>query len=179
LDNIASLVCHPHTPTSAVKGVEVSGSRGIAGFVTLRYHIFADIARLSIPASAIAERADGLWKTTCLELFTRDPGEAEYREYNFSPSSQWAAYSFTSYREGMNAIDIWAPRISTTREENALIVDINFVAPRLGPQMIGACAVIEEKDGGTSFWGLVHPPGKPDFHHPACFVFELPAADGE
>jgi hypothetical protein len=37
-------------------------------------------------------------------------------------------------------------------------------------------AVIEEADGTRSLWALAHPPGEPDFHHPDCFVLELPAA---
>lgn len=36
--------------------------------------------------------------------------------------------------------------------------------------------VIEETGGKRSFWSLAHPPGKPDFHHEACFAFEVPAA---
>lgn len=179
MDNIASLVCHPDTPTDAVKDIIVSGTRGIAGFVTLRYHITGNIGQLAIPPFAEPMRTDGLWGTTCLELFTRGHGEEVYREYNFSPSGQWAAYSFDNYREGMSAIDIWAPRITTIMEDDALIVDVNFVAPHLTPQMVGASAVIEDKAGRKSYWGLTHPPGKPDFHHPSCFVFELPAAPSE
>jgi len=176
LDNIASLVCHGDTPSDVVQSIIVSGSRGIAGFVTLRYHLTGDVARLSLPAPAEPARTDGLWATTCFELFTRDHDEDVYREYNFSPSGQWAAYSFEGYREGMSAIDIWAPRITTQVKDDALIVDVNFVAPHLTPQMVGACAVIEEKGGATSYWALVHPPGKPDFHHRSCFAFELPGA---
>ena len=33
---------------------------------------------------------------------------------------------------------------------------------------------IEEQDGRKSYWALAHPPGKPDFHHPDCFVLDLP-----
>ncbi len=40
---------------------------------------------------------------------------------------------------------------------------------------IGISAVIEETDGTKSYWALAHPPGKPDFHHPACFAATLPA----
>ena len=41
----------------------------------------------------------------------------------------------------------------------------------------GACTVvIEEADGTKSFWAMAHPANAPDFHDPACFVLELPAA---
>lgn len=52
--------------------------------------------------------------------------------------------------------------------------------PRLPPGgdwLAGLSAVIEEADGTLSYWALAHPAGKPDFHHPDCFVLELPAPD--
>lgn len=45
-----------------------------------------------------------------------------------------------------------------------------------GAAKIGLSAVIEETDGTKSYWALAHPDGPPDFHDPACFVLELPAA---
>lgn len=39
---------------------------------------------------------------------------------------------------------------------------------------MAASAVVEEADGTKSYWALAHPPGKPDFHHEAGFVLELP-----
>lgn len=39
---------------------------------------------------------------------------------------------------------------------------------------LGMSAVIEEQEGTKSYWALAHPPGKPDFHHPACFAITLP-----
>ncbi|HZF44227.1 MAG TPA: hypothetical protein VEZ48_12550 [Sphingomonadaceae bacterium] len=46
--------------------------------------------------------------------------------------------------------------------------------PRL-PLRLALSAVIEESAGRKSYWALAHPPGAPDFHHPACFAAELPA----
>lgn len=178
MDNIARLVCHPDTPTDTVTGIVVSGTRATGGFITVRYHVKGTIGHIALPAEMEPGRADGLWQTTCFELFTRDVGDIAYREYNFSPSRLWAAYGFADYRKDMHPIDIWAPRIEALHKSDELVVDVTFVSPRLGPQMIGACAVIEEKDGRKSFWALAHPPGKPDFHHPSCLAYELPASDG-
>jgi len=33
--------------------------------------------------------------------------------------------------------------------------------------------LIEETNGRKSYWALAHPPGKADFHHSDCFVYEL------
>lgn len=45
---------------------------------------------------------------------------------------------------------------------------------QIGPWEIAISAVIEEADGAKSYWALVHPSDKPDFHHPDSFVLELP-----
>jgi hypothetical protein len=34
-----------------------------------------------------------------------------------------------------------------------------------GAWRIGLAAVIEDTSGHKSYWALVHPPGKADFHH--------------
>ena len=39
---------------------------------------------------------------------------------------------------------------------------------------LGLSAVLEERDGTKSYWALAHPSGKPDFHHPDCFIARLP-----
>ena len=61
------------------------------------------------PARREEGRADGLWQMTCLEAFLRADEAEAYREWNFAPSGQWAAYDFTAYREGMANADVSAP----------------------------------------------------------------------
>jgi hypothetical protein len=41
-------------------------------------------------------------------------------------------------------------------------------------ERIGLSAVIEDVDGGLSYWALAHPSDKPDFHHPDSFALTLP-----
>ncbi len=62
----------------------------------LRYRVDG-CADLVIPPYRGIGRADELWKTTCCELFVYDGG-GRYREFNFSPSGQWAGYVFSGYR---------------------------------------------------------------------------------
>jgi hypothetical protein len=38
---------------------------------------------------------------------------------------------------------------------------------------LGLSAALEEKDGTKSYWALAHPPEKPDFHMPDCFIGKL------
>ena len=143
----------------------------------LLYVVEGDPKLLMMPEPKDPCRAEGLWQTTCFELFVRDAGQA-YREFNFSPSGQWAAYAFQGYRAGREVIALDAPpRISTCSEPWGISVSVTIeVAPEPGAR-IGLSAVIEETDGTKSYWALAHPPGdKPDFHDPACFAADLPAA---
>jgi hypothetical protein len=96
-------------------------------------------------------------------------------ELNFSPSSEWAAYRFTGYRDGMvPAHDLAAPRIDVSADGQALELQVlvDLPADAVGP--LALSAVIEETGGPLSYWALGHGPGKPDFHHWRSFAVELP-----
>lgn len=163
---------HPDTTSAAVRGVEVEVGPVSGRQVRLRYVVTGEIARLAIPEAASPERADELWKHTCFEAFvTRGAG---YREFNFSPSTQWAAYEFDGYRAGMRKADVLAPRIEGRRGQAHYELHVAFDLPDDGKCSVALTAVIEETDGVKSYWALKHPPGKPDFHHADGFALELP-----
>lgn len=168
---------HPDTPPKAIHGVEVRWFEAKDGRLILRWQV-KNVDAIRIPAFAGRGRTDGLWQTTCAELFLKDARGNGYRELNFSPSGQWAAYRFTDYREGMiNALVVDTPEISSAGGEYLYVLtaslDGSFLVEAAGA---GLSMVIEETDGTKSYWALAHPPGKPDFHHPACFTLSLPAA---
>ncbi|WP_382326551.1 hypothetical protein ACFJGX_15960 [Hydrogenophaga sp. UC242_50] len=94
----AQLRCHPATPSGVVLTVSVE-VRVHADGLRLRYALRGDTTALRIPAPAAPVPTDGLWRHTCLEAFVAADGEAAYREFNFSPSSEWAAYRFSSERQ--------------------------------------------------------------------------------
>ena len=101
-------------------------------------------------------------------------GEGSYVEFNFSPSSQWAAYRFERYREGMVELELTSPpEIHLDASEGHFALEATVPNAGLAGNL-ALSAVIEETDGTKSYWALAHPPGKPDFHHPACFALTLP-----
>lgn len=173
------LICHPDTPARGVTGIEakVTGLRD--GWLELRWRI-TGAGALVVPPFAGKGRADGLWQATCFELFVRAPGADGYAEFNLSPSERWAAYDFSDYRDGM--ADRAMPRdpVCTMRRGQGLAI-FDAAIPLAGlPELPLKCsltAVIEEQGGIKSYWALAHPPGKPDFHHPACFAATLPAPE--
>ena len=141
-----------------------------------------NIDQLRMPPVAESSRSDGLWQHTCLEAFVRVAAARTYLEFNFAPSTAWAAYRFDDYRAGMSvAASVPAPSIDvrsteTTFEMRATLAFDHASGLSLdAPWSIGLSAVIEENSGRKSYWALAHPPGEPDFHHADCFAFALPA----
>lgn len=174
----ATLTVHPDFPTAAADGIEVAIDRSAGGVLSLSYVVSGRIADLIVPPRASPERTDELWKHTCFEAFLRGPGGEAYVEFNLSPSSQWAAYAFTGYRERAADPALAAPFIDAdggrTRLELRATLDVGGLLPADEPWRVGLTAVLEDKDGATSYWSLAHPPGRPDFHHADNFVLSLP-----
>ena len=171
-----SLVCHPQTPAKAVRAVAVNWSLLSDGRFMLRWQV--DGAQgLVVPPFAGKGRADGLWQTTCFELFLKAPGTA-YREYNFSPSQRWAAYGFADYRQEMAEQPLAdVPVITHAMGERLFTCTVMLAGNMLDDALCaGLCAVIEEKGGHKSYWALAHAPGQPDFHAASCFTAAIGAA---
>ena len=145
---LVSLLPHPDSSGDAVKSIKVEiGRRGDT-------------------------HPGAFWEETCFEAFLANP--PGYLEFNFSPSTEWAAYRFDSHRSGMRDAAIMPPKLETLIGVDRFELRVELAMPVLGP--VGLSAIIVEKDGGRSWWALAHPPGDPDFHHDACFALELPAA---
>ena len=174
------LVPHPSSPSTAIDKVE--GEIRPAGPTTLliKYLVVGRVRQMRLPPPATAQRRDGLWQHTCFEAFIGSPEGEAYYELNFSPSSEWAAYRFDSYRGGMReAGEFPAPSIMLRDGETRIWelrtkIDLGALAAEGRPWRLGLSAVIEEKDGTKSYWALAHPPGAPDFHRRDCFALELP-----
>jgi hypothetical protein len=174
------LTRHPDYP-SLVGFVVVDVAQPLRGLLALRYSVFGATERLKLPMPADHVRTDELWKHTCFEAFVRPSTDACYYEFNFAPSSAWAAYQFKGYRAGMGtALGVPAPEITTASRENQFELEAKVDVSGL-PELADApawrlalTAVIEETDGVKSYWALAHPPGKPDFHHADGFGLELP-----
>ncbi len=145
--------------------------------MSLHYAVNGAIDDVAIPQNCMRDRKDELWKKTCFEAFISD-GVAYY-EFNFSPSTQWAAYRFDDYRAGLERPEITTPEITTARTAHRfdLYAEILIDALQLPgppPRRLGLSAVIRDHDGGTSYWALSHGAGAPDFHRASCFALQIP-----
>ena len=94
-----------------------------AGVWLFAYIIRGKVGDLAMTPLADAARTDELWRHTCFEAFLRGPSSAEYYEFNFAPSTQWAAYKFSGYRSEMRvATEINAPRIAVEAQREHYIL---------------------------------------------------------
>jgi len=178
-----ALVLHPDSRCTAAMHIEVEVSRPHSGNLLLHYCMTGKMSDLRMPPVIAPTRGDQLWRHTCFEAFVRAPPSAAYCEFNFAPSTQWAAYRFNGYRNGMSVeSEISAPRVEVQSNGACYQLQASLELDRL-PHLpsdavwrLGLSAVIEETSGRKSYWALAHPPGKPDFHYSDCFAHELPAA---
>lgn len=160
--------------------IDVEVARPRAGGLVLSYLVTGKICGLRLPPVMAAARTDELWRHTCFEAFVRASAGPAYYEFNFAPSTQWAAYRFDGYRSGMRAAsEIGAPRIDVQSSADRYTLQATLELDRLSglprdtPWRLGLSALIEDTNGRQSYWALAHPPGKADFHHADCFVHEF------
>jgi hypothetical protein len=187
------LTLRPFAPQTGntVRALTAHVERPHAGALRFRYDLDARLGRLRVPARHAARQVDELWKHTCFEAFIAPASGApdaspatdalgEYRELNFSPSTEWAAYSFSGYRKGMTSIALQPPPdICAEAIAERLCVDVQVDLRSLFEHeppsnlRVALAAVIEDAEGGITYWALKHAPIKPDFHHPAGFILEV------
>lgn len=175
-----ALRLHPDSRCMAARHIEVDVARPRPGALVLGYFVTGAIGDLYMPSVTAPARTDGLWRHTCFEAFVRAMPSASYVEFNFAPSTQWAAYQFSGYRAGMSAAsEITAPRIEVQTTDEGFELHVSLELDRL-PSLpsdsvwrLGLSAVIEEANGRKSYWALAHPSGDADFHHSESFAYEL------
>lgn len=201
-----TLISHPALPRPPIERVE-AGIDLIAdgGEVCLEfsYRIIVDPAQIVLPArtdAVLDAPVDGLWQHTCCEAFIARIGQSSYREFNFSPNGQWAAYAFADTRrpEAVEALNeqLWRQRpdivLVACADGFALRARLtqDQLPPGSGPFCAGLSVVLETRPAipsddpalrpSCSYWALAHPGALPDFHHRAafrlCFTIESHSA---
>jgi hypothetical protein len=155
-----------------VSGIEVEVERSGSRDMRLRFFVTGWIDEVALPPfSGTSARRDELWKHTCFEAFIQTEGG--YREFNLSPSGQWASYRFSGYREDMADAAEIARIAPLDLAEDGIVLDAAIDLPSPVGRM-GLSAVIEALDGSKTYWALTHPSDTPDFHHQDSFVLDPP-----
>jgi len=175
------LISHPATPLPQVDSLDVvfspAGDGGLAAVFECRSHAGA----LRLPDRLPAEGGDELWRHTCCELFAGVVGDAAYREFNWSPSGQWAMYGFSDYRvrdSSMPKLAVAAPGIRFAPGAAGWTLQVRLDAAALPDAAreqieLGVAVVLEAADGTLSYWALRHAAARPDFHRRESFALRL------
>ena len=164
---------HPTSAAGPLRAVSVSGALQADGRITLDYLLQGDLLQLRLPQPARhPQRRDDLWRHTCLELFAQREAAAEYAEFNFSPSGDWAAYGFEDYRRGQSTLN--QQPVGITQHPlgpGQLRIQACAQLPTTAQQStaaqrwrLGLAAIVEANDGSLGYWALRHAGEKPDFH---------------
>jgi hypothetical protein len=167
-----------------VRALEARVERVSDSVLLFRYTLDADLRRLRIPERRESRPANELWKHTCFEAFvTLAEPVSGYVEWNFSPSTEWAAYAFSGYREGMTrANPRLPPTIEVEHSDSRLLMQVRVNlrglplfenTDRDSALRLAISSVVEDDADRISHWALHHAPSRPDFHHPAGFVLEV------
>jgi hypothetical protein len=172
-----ALAAHAANPPRFRERIDVSLQHAGDGGLVLSYGIRGLNLDLHVPTPHVPAPADALWSTTCCELFVAPAGAAGYREFNFSPSGQWAAYDFSGYRErSATAVLASPPTLTCQRTEDRLQLDVTLPHTALphGPTFVlGLAAILQTQEGHLGYWALAHMPGKPDFHRREGFLLRF------
>ncbi len=144
----------------------------------LVYELRGPLHQLLLPPPRPSAFARGLWQHTCFEWFVKPEQQTIYQEFNFSPSSEWASFSFARERAPDNAhgslAEQAAPQLQLAQTADVLTLRVQVPSANLPavntPLVMGLCAVLEMQDTSLSYWAVQHPSPKPDFHHPGSFV---------
>jgi hypothetical protein len=176
-----SLLCHPNTPADFIKAIDICYTLLHEGMLWIRYSVDVPVKQFVICLPAKAERTDDLWHSTCFEAFVAIDGSTEYIEFNFTPSSRWAAYQFEDIRKGRTDLSLLAaPKIHLDSREDYFALEARVQLPdkwRKKDLNIGVAMVVTEISSKTSYWALNHKKAHPDFHDRSCFIIQVKAAE--
>src|SRR5262249_46946937 len=149
---------HPGSRCLAAAHVEVEVARPRADSLVLSYIVTGRMNDIRMPPVMEAARRDELWQHTCFEAFVRDSSVGEYYEFNFAPSTSWAAYRFKNSGTGMRvAAEIDPPPIEVQSSSDrytlqaSLALDRLSGLPRDSAWRLGLSALIEDTSGRKSY----------------------------
>lgn len=171
------LVPHAAYPPASVSSVTARIIDLDANWLRVRWRV-EGVQNLIVPKFAGRSRADGLWQTTCFEMFVKPRCGTSYLELNLSPSECWNVYAFNAPRTGMRELPMDREPDCTIRLGSSFAIFDAAIPGDVIPSVkcdYALTCVIEEQGGAKSFWALCHSGDVPDFHEPACFTGELAA----
>lgn len=131
------------------------------------------------PASLTPGRKEELWKATCFEFFLAIKEQPGYWEFNMSPSGDWNIYRMDTYRRIGFREETGISELPFTFRKDAeryvldASVDLSSIIQPGQKLQMGITAIIQTRAGTESYWALVHPGSRADFHLRESFTLPL------
>ncbi len=169
-------------------GLEVSLDAEISfdgPFVTVNYLLNDPNRVVKLPPiSAQPQFKDGLYHSTCFELFV-SCGKT-YLEWNFSPSLDWSVFGFDSYRSRVDAdwsriplpsVKLLSSQISDKTQLQAKVelpqTFYNVIGVRSTEDLSASITSVLDLGDRLAYMAIKHCGAKPDFHLSESFVVKL------
>ena len=151
------------TNTKVYATIELQDNR-----LKVNYEIRADVSQYNFLKKTKQQRVDELWRDSCFEIFIANRSSDEYYEINTSPSTEWNAYHFKSYKEKMNKSYIFSmPSIKNQQLANRynFSFEMSFQEGIFEKELlINLAVILLDREGVRHFYSINRRKGSPDFH---------------
>lgn len=115
---------------------------------------------------------EGLWESTCFEIFYFDISSTRYTEFNFSPEGKWWACRFESYRSrSKTPLRTLEVQLSSWRLDKELVFQADL--PLFEETKLGVACVLKDKAGDLRYFALQHTGLRADFHRKEDAIIEI------
>lgn len=152
--------------------------------LAVRYSLSGSLEKIHYPKPASQPaRKDELWMSTCFEFFLAVPNQPAYWEFNLSPSGDWNVFRMDAYRRIGFREEPSIDRLTLVIMEAIdcmnvdCLVDLNPMIDPGETLLTGITCVIQNRDGGETYWALCHPGSQADFHARESFTIRLSEND--
>jgi hypothetical protein len=166
----------PAVPDLAIKGEVVRRNN----LLEIQYALHGKTEDILLPTLSVnPTRKQELWKATCLEFFLAVKDLPQYWEFNMSPSRDWNVYRMDAYRRiGFREETlIQQLQFDVQKHTNGFLlnatVDLNPIIQIEQILEVAVTAIIQTKEGGETYWALVHPRSQADFHRRESFTLAM------
>jgi hypothetical protein len=110
------------------------------------------------------ERKNGLWQSTCFEVFISSPKAEDYYEINLSPWRGWNAYAFQSYRSPQPPKATEDLKILNLHWQNSELSASLELSSKNESWECALTTVVETRQSEKIYFASHHAGENPDFH---------------
>jgi hypothetical protein len=176
---IINFALQPFPADSNLPKIEINGRVNRKDrILSIEYQLFGDLNAISIsPLANPPSRQFHLWETTCFEFFIGIPGDANYWEFNLSPSGDWAVFALDDYRQGLrDELAFRSLPFKIDRYPNYITLSLEFdVSELILPEQdleMSVTTVIKSSQDELSYWAINHSGKEADFHLRDSFIIK-------